>query len=67
MAFLRVRFWVHCCFLFTHINGLPKIVNYKIIPILFSDDTSILVKGSNLKVFKMIRLMPLIVYINCLE
>jgi hypothetical protein len=34
-----------------YINDLPKVVNNNTIPVLFSDDTSILVKGSNLKDF----------------
>jgi hypothetical protein len=34
-----------------YINDLPKIVKDKTSPILFGDDTSILVKGSNLKDF----------------
>jgi hypothetical protein len=35
-----------------HINDLPKVVNKKAIPILFADDTSILVKGYNSKDFQ---------------
>jgi hypothetical protein len=35
-----------------YINELPKIVNKKAIPILFADDTSILVKGYNSKDFQ---------------
>jgi hypothetical protein len=38
--------------LFLMISDLPKIVNDKTIPISFVDDTSILVKGSNLKDFQ---------------
>jgi hypothetical protein len=34
-----------------YINDLPKVVNDKTIPILFADDTSILVRGSNRKYF----------------
>jgi hypothetical protein len=35
-----------------YINDLPKVVNDKDIPILFADDTSILVEGHNLKDFQ---------------
>jgi hypothetical protein len=35
-----------------YVNDLPRIVKDNTIPILFADDTSILVKGSNLKDFK---------------
>jgi hypothetical protein len=38
--------------LLIYINGLPKIVKDNTIPILFANDTSILVKGSNLKYFQ---------------
>jgi hypothetical protein len=34
-----------------YINDLPEVVNENTIPVLFTDDTSILVKGSNLKDF----------------
>jgi hypothetical protein len=34
-----------------YINDLPKVVNYNTIPVLFADDTSILVRGSNSKDF----------------
>jgi hypothetical protein len=39
-------------FFLIYINDLPKVVNDKDIPILFADDTSILVKGYNLKDFQ---------------
>jgi hypothetical protein len=35
-----------------YINDLPKIVDGNVIPILFADDTSILVKGSSLGGFQ---------------
>jgi hypothetical protein len=38
--------------LLTYINDLPKTVNDKTSPLLFADNTSILVKGSNLKDFQ---------------
>jgi hypothetical protein len=34
-----------------YINDLPEVANDNTIPVLFADDTSILVKGSNLKDF----------------
>jgi hypothetical protein len=34
-----------------YINDLPKVVNENTIPVLFVDDTSILVKGPDLKDF----------------
>jgi hypothetical protein len=39
-------------FFLIYINDLPKIVKDNTIPILFADDTSILIKGSNLKYFQ---------------
>ena len=38
----------------TYVNDLPKTINYKTIPILFADDTSIIVKSLNSKTFKLI-------------
>ena len=35
-----------------YVNDLPKTVNEKTMPILFADDTSIIVKSSNLKDFQ---------------
>jgi hypothetical protein len=50
-----------------YINDLPKVVNDKAIPLLFADDTSILVKGYNLKDFQNNMINALIAYINGLE
>ena len=36
----------------TYVSGLPKTVNDKTVPILFADDTSIIVKSSNSKDFQ---------------
>jgi hypothetical protein len=41
-----VRFWVPLLF-FLFINDLPKIINDKTTPILFADDTSLLIVSSN--------------------
>jgi len=41
----RVRFWDLCFLIF--INNLPKFVNDKSVPILFTDDTSILLSISD--------------------
>ena len=35
-----------------YVNDLPKIVNDKTVPILFADDTSIIVKSTNSKDFQ---------------
>jgi hypothetical protein len=35
-----------------YVNDLPKTINEKTVPILFADDTSIIVKSSNLKDFQ---------------
>jgi hypothetical protein len=46
-----------------YINDLLKILNEKAIPILFADDTSILVKGYNLKDFQN-NMINAFVYVN---
>jgi hypothetical protein len=45
-------------------NDLPKTVNDKTIPILFTDDTCIIVKSPFQKIFKLIWSLLSIVYIN---
>jgi len=45
----RVRFWDLCFSSF--INDLPKFINDKFVPILFADDTSILISHPNPVVF----------------
>jgi plasmid maintenance system killer protein len=48
---------------FIYINDRPKTVNDKTIPILFADDTSVLVKSPNIKDFQ----TNIVTVVNCVN
>jgi len=50
-----------------YINDLPKTINEKTVPILFADNTSIIVKNSNQKDFQTNMTMALTVSISGLK
>ena len=46
MVSRRVQYWVRCLFQ-VYINDLPRAIEHKALPILFADDTSILLTSPN--------------------